>query len=736
VSESGPKRECVTFCRICEAQCGVIATVRDGKIVDVRADKDNPHSRGFMCTKAKAMVDVVDDIDRVRRPLKRVGAPGEFVEVSWDEALDDIARRLKDITRRYGGGSFATYTGNPTGFDPIGTMAIGALREAVGTRLNYATNGEDHGAFAAAMGLQYGTTALFPLPDLWRTDFLLMVGANPWVSKGSIISEPQIRNAMTGIVERGGRVIVVDPRRTETARQFEHVAITPGTDQWLFLGMLKVIIENGLVSHGFIDRYTNGYDDLVTTVRTVTVAECAAHTGIAEATIEALATAFAGARSGVVYGRTGTCRQRFGTLTNMLINDLNAVTGNVNRPGGAIPGWGAISIPKMAESSGADAYGGVRSRTLGLPSAFGSLPSQSLWRDITVPGPDRIRALCTYSANPVSSSGAGGQRLAAAFEQLDLHFSLDLYITESNKYAHYILPAPTFYERADLPLLAMEFAIRPVLYATEAVVDAAEGTRPEWQVLNEIANRMGLGGAYPGKFLRWLAGKGLAPHPMTLLDLAIRTGPIGDRFGLRPKGWSLKKLRRHPHGVELAPGLPVRDLTEHLRTPERRIRLVPTEMAAELDRLRRHVEDPIFPLRVITLRELRSHNSWMHNSRRLVSVAHRPRMLVNPDDARAAGIEASGEIVEIESASGAINLPVEITSDMSPGTIAVPFGWGHAGGWLHANAAGGENANVLTSCDVVDIEPLAGMSILSGIPVRLNRCRDIGHDITASVAAP
>ena len=609
---------CATFCRICEAQCGVLATVEGNRIVDVRADPDTPHSQGFMCVKARAMLDVVDDPDRVLQPLRRVGGPGEFEPCSWDEALDDIAARLKSIVDTHGGDAFATYTGNPTGFDPSGTIAINGLRAAIGSPWNYATNGEDHGSFVAATALQYGSTAVFPRPDLWRTNFLLMAGANPWISKGSIISEPQIRRAMKGIVERGGRVVVVDPRRTETARNFEHVPIRPGTDSWLLLGIARAMIDENLTDDGFLEAHTSGYEQFAATVLQADPARCAQECGIPHDVIAGIARDFAAAPAAAAYGRTGTCTQRFGTLTNLLLGSLNIVTGNVNRPGGVMFGWGAVDFQKLAESSGNTSLGAIRSRTHRLPSALGSLPSQCLGRDITEPGPGRVRALCTYSANPVSSSGAGGQELAHALEQLDLHFSLDLYVTETNRHAHYVLPAPTFYERADIPFLGMAFAIRPTLYATDKVIEPRGASRPEWQILNEIARRMGLGGAYPVPALRWLAKLGLAVDPMRLLDLAIRTAPVGDLFGLRRTGWSLRKLRRRPHGIELADHLPVARLERVIRRPEKKIRLAPSELPSEVRRLFEHTDDPSYPLRAVGIRELHSHNSWMHNSPRLV----------------------------------------------------------------------------------------------------------------------
>lgn len=720
-SPRAPASDVATFCRVCEACCGVIATVEDGRITNVRPDRRNPHSQGFMCTKAKAMVEVTEDPDRVLSPLRRTGGPGEFEPVSWEAALDDIATRLGRIVDRHGGQAFATFVGNPTAFDVSGSFACTGFRAAVGSTLCYSINGEDGASFNVAAALQWGSAALYARPDIWRTDFLLMLGSNPWTSKGSMISEPLIRDAMNGVVERGGRVVVVDPRRTETARHFEHLALRPGTDAWLLLGMLHVIFAEGLEDRAFIAAHTSdGADRLRRLVAEVSLHRCAERTHVPIERIAEIARGFATAPAAAGYGRTGLCTQRFGTLNNMLLNALNVVTGNLGRPGGAMFGNGAVDFPKLAKSGGLDTYGEVRTRVLGLPAALGFLPSQSLWLDITEPGPDRIRALLTYAANPVLSSGAGG-KLADALEQLDLHVSLDLYMNETNRHADYILPGTTFYERADLPLFALALEIRPTLYATEAVVAPSGQVREEWRVLNDIARRMGRGGAYPMAPLRWLSKFGVEIPPMKMYDAIVRTGPFGDWFGLRRKGWSLDKQRRHdPSGVRLADHIAPQPLRKVLATPDRMIRLAPPELLDEARALFAHDDDnAAYPLRAIGMRELHSHNSWMHNPPRMTRPGRKPAILVHPDDAAAAGLHTDGTL-RIESSAGSITMHAKITDEMAPGTIAVPHGWGHHGGWTRANDVPAMNSNILTSAASNDIERLAGMSILNGIPVRIS----------------
>jgi formate dehydrogenase len=716
--------EVTTFCRVCEPACGLIATVDEGRITSIRGDELNPLSQGFLCTKAAAMVEVTEDPDRVTTPLKRVGAPGEFVAVSWEEALDDIARRLGAVVAKHGPHAFATFFGNPPAFNAAALLWVDGFQKTIGSRWKYGVNGEDGASMVVAAALIFGSPALLPKPDLWRTQFVMMVGANPHVSHGSLITEPRVRQALQSVVGRGGRVVVVDPRHTETAKKYDHVPLIPGTDPWLLLGLLRSILDHGLEDRRFIDEHTSGYEAFADALRPFDVERCSAQCGVPLATIHDLANQLATASSAVVYGRTGTCTQRFGTLNNFLQLALNVVTGNLEVPGGSVFGWAPIDFERFARLAGMDTYDNYRTRARDLPEAMGVLPSQGFAVDIVTPGPDQIRALMTFGANPIISSGAGGAELAEALELLELHFSLDLYVNETNKYAQYILPATTFYERPDLPFAFMGNMLRPTLFATDAVVAPRGDTREEWEILNDLAARMGRGGAYSAAPLRWLAKIGLRVKPMQLIDLLIRTSSVGDWFGVRRGGLSVKKLLRdHPHGIQLREDLPTRPLRKVLRTPDKRCQLGPALILEELTLLDGHLDDPAFPMRVIGMRETRSHNTWMHNVERLVPDSRTPTALVNPSDAAAIGV-ADGDLVCIESLAGAIEIAALVSADVRPGTIAVPHGWGHEGGWRRANAAGGANSNLLAASG--DVERLAGMSILNGIAARLSAAQRQG----------
>ncbi|MDB5967872.1 MAG: formate dehydrogenase [Hydrocarboniphaga sp.] len=714
-----------THCRICEPQCALLATVEGGEITKIEGNRQHVFSEGHLCVKAAAAADVIKDPDRVVTPLKRVGAPGQFEAVSWDEALDEIVERLGRVRQQYGNHAFASFMGNPPAFGMGVAFFLSGFQDAFQIKWRYGVNADDAAARQVANFFLYGSPAILLKPDLWRTKFVLMLGANPFVSHGSTFSEPKVREALHSVVERGGRVVVVDPRRSETARAFEHLPVRAGSDTWFLIGLIRTLQEEDLVAREFVRKHVSGAERMEALLQSFSVEECAIRSGVDAAVLRQLARDFAAAESGVVYGRTGTCTQRFGTLNNLLQDFVNALTGNIERPGGYVFGWAAVDLEKFAEAGGFATYSKQRTRVFGHPDVFGMLPSTSLVPDITTEGPGQVRALVTVGTNAVHSSAGGGKAMEDALEQLDLHFSLDLYVNETNKHAHFILPVTSFYEREDLPIAALGLMLRPALWWSPAVVPPRGEVREEWKILQEIARRSGLGGAYSVRALRWLARIGLHVTPSMIADLLVRTGPAGDWFGLKRGGYSLKKLREHhPDGVLLKHELPTRPLRQRLHTPDKRINVCPPILEDELNRLRGHLDDPAFPLRLIGMREIRSQNSWLHNIPRVMPSARRHVAHLNPIDATAHGITAD-DAITITSKSGSIRTAVKLTADIFPGTVALPHGWGHSGGWKIANRSGGVNSNILASGALEDIEPIAGMSILTGIPIRISRAAEM-----------
>lgn len=720
--------EVKTYCRICEAYCNVIAKVEDSKIVDVRANPDHVHAQGHRCKKSSAMVDITYDPDRILQPLKRVGGPGEFAPVSWDEAMTDIAARYKKTIKEYGNDALANYVGNPCGMNFSFMMWIGAFRKALDIRWNYCNLAEDFASLTYAGDLLFGS-GYHLRPDIWRSDFVLLIGSNPAVSHGSCVSEPLFRDALVSVIDRGGRVIVVDPRKTETASRHEHLGIIAGTDAWLLGGMIKTIIDADLVNFGHLAPYVKNQQAFFDAMQMFSLEESEKRSGVPAETIKQLALDFAKAEKAVIWGRTGPCQQKFGTLNNVLLHCLSIITGNLDAEGGSLFSWGAIDFDEMLHKAGIDTIGLNPSPATGLPDVNGVLPSSALAPDILDPGKGLVKTLMMFGANPVITSPGTGDKMERALESLDLFVSLDLYINETNRFADYILPACGFYERQEMPLVGTGMMLRPSFYATPAVIPPVGESREEWQVMQELCQRLGMGGAYPNKTMQWMAKLGLELTPHHLGEVMIRTGNVGDWFGLRPKGISVGKTRRdHPDGIKLRDHLPTGVIGKKLYTDDKKIDLLHAETASELTRLEQDpvvIDDKEFPLRMHSQRKPLSHNSWMHNARSLAPGAQSSRAMIHPRDAEAAGIEDGDEII-ITSTTAQVQVNAEVTEAMSPGNVALPHGWGHEhGGWQHANALRGVNSNILASDRLEDMEKLAGMSILNGIPINVRRAEQV-----------
>lgn len=681
-----PAEEKVTYCRICEPLCGMVATVADGSVTKLRPDADHPLSRGFACPKGIAMTEVQNDPDRVVHPLRRRD-DGSFERVTWPEALDEIGARLRGVRERHGGDAIGWYMGNPSAFSYSHPLWVKAFLDGVGSPHWYTASSQDVSNRFAASAILYGSAYLLPIPDLARTDFLLMVGANPLVSHGSVMSAPRVKEQLGAITERGGRVVVVDPRRSETARAFEHVAVHPDSDAWLLLSLLHVIFAEGLEDRDSLTRQARGLDALRELCRPYAPNVTEERTGVGAAEVTQLARDLAGAERAAVYGRTGSCLGRTGTLVAFLLDALNVVTGNLDREGGAVFGDSPLPFEELLERLGVG-YGNCRSRIGGFPEVIGALPASLMAKEITTPGRGQIRALFVSAGNPVLSV-PNGDELEAAIGELDLCVAIDLYISDTARHADFVLPATTFLEREDFPLPFLGLFTTPFIQMTEAVVEPRGEARQEWEIIDEIAERIGV---VPSSVaaLRLLGRLGIKLSPRRLVELGIRLGPKGDLFGLRRGGLNPRKLRDNPHGLVLAEHRDSGVLARKIRHRDKRVRLDPPEIRAEVERLAAgNGHRPDLPLRLIGLRELRSHNSWMHNAPLLMRGGRTHAARVHPDDAATVGI-GDRERGRISSAHGSIEIEVAVTDEVKPGTVAVPHGWGHRnGGWRVANEAGG-----------------------------------------------
>jgi anaerobic selenocysteine-containing dehydrogenase len=721
-----------TYCRICEPTCGMVATVEDGTLVQLRPDVEHPITKGFSCPKGIEFVHVQNDPDRLLYPMRR-NAEGRFERISWQTALDEIGARLRAIRDRHGGESIGWYAGNPSAFSHSHAIWASGFLRGIGSRHLYTPNTQDTSSRFVASALLYGSPTIFPLPDLTRTSFLLIVGANPAVSRGSIIAAGNMREKLTGIVARGGRVVVVDPRRTETAKAFEHVAVRPDADAWLLLAMLHVAFADGLVDDAAVRAQATGVEVLRSAAAECSPEDAAIRCGVAAEQIREMARAFATAPAAAAYGRTGACLGSHATLVNALLDALNVVTGNLDRPGGSVFARPPIDFTALATRLGLATFDTYRSRVGDLPEVLGQLPAPLMAAEIETPGRGQLRALIVSAGNPVLSV-PGSRALERALDTLELQVGIDLYLNETHKHADYVLPATTFYERDDLPLPLAEIQLTPFIQWTDAVVPPRGEARDDWQIIDDLARQLGFA-AVAGVAAKWigtsavarLAQRVLGPvgrraTPARVVDLLLRAGRDGDRFGTRRGGLNLAKLRAQPRGVVLAPHVETGVLAKRIKHRDRRVHLGNERIAAELRRL---LDAPAgtadFPLLMIGRREVRSHNSWLHNTPKFRDGSRQNRALVNPADAK--DVEAAdGDRVRVVSASGAIELPIELTDDVAPGTIAVPHGWGHrGGGWQIANAVGGANVNELTSARPEDLERLSGMAHLNGVAVRLEK---------------
>ncbi len=718
ISTPPGSKEQPVMCGICEASCGLVATVENGTVTKLRGDPDHPNSQGFICSKGASFNYFLNDPDRVTQPMQRQ-ADGSFKPVSWDVALNDIGQRLRGIIGEYGRESVGLYLGNPCGWNYGAFLSIMGMAAALKTKHYYSAGSVDINNYWTVGSLMYGNFLVNPIPDVHRTHFLIVLGGNPAVSHGSMLTTGKIKESMQAIAARGGRVVVIDPRRTETAELFEHMPIRPDSDAWLVAAMLKVVLSEGLADRAALARQTVGADFLEGLVTDVDLDRAAEETGIARDTIKQLARDFAAAPSAALYGRIGPSLGRFATLTKYLIDAFNIATGNLDRPGGYVFGQGMVDTEQVVKLLGISGYDRWRTRVDGLPEVACTSPVISLPREIETPGKGQLRALIVCSGNPVSSA-PNATAMDAALPKLDLMISLDMFVTETSRHADYILPSASWLERDGWPVFTTAHSSIPYAQWTPAAIAPRGESRNDAWTIDQICRQIGLVPA-PLAAAQWLGKLGIRIPTDTLSDILLRISPAGDLFGLRPKGLNRKKLMARPSGVRLADQLPTGVLQHHIYLREKRVHLAHPVMQQEMQRLRARRADPAFPLRLIGMRELRSHNSWMHNVPKLMAGAERQhRLRMHPADALATGI-VEDDLVSITSAHGAVEIRVKVTDEIMPGTVALPHGWGHAGGWQRAVAAGGGRYNVLTGNRPEESDLPSGNAVFNGIAVRVQR---------------
>ena len=754
MATNGRSRPAYRTCHLCEATCGLELHLDRDAITLVRGDRDDIFSHGFLCPKGTALKHLEADPDRVRRPLIRRG--DEFHEATWDEAFAAIAAGLAPIRERYGPDALAIYLGNPTAHNLAGLVYGRVLLQAARTKNVYSASTVDQMPKQVSAGLMFGGALTIPVPDIDRTDYLLMLGANPFASNGSLMTAPDFPGRMHALRSRGGKVVVVDPRRTKTAEAAdEHLAIRPATDALFLFALVHVLFADGLVDLGCVSPYVNGLDDVRRVAAGFSPEVVAPVCGIDAGVIRRIARELSAAPTAAVYGRIGTCTQEFGTLASWLVDVLNVCTGNLDRPGGAMFTRAATSTAGGASGKGRGVRFGRRtSRVRGLPEFFGELPVVCLAEEIETPGDGQIRALITIAGNPASYT-PDAARLRAALPTLDFMVSIDIYVNETTRHADVILPPESELARGHYDIALYNLAIRNVANYSPPLVDLAPGEVPEWRTMLRLAGVVGgqgadidvdaLDDAVVGGLVTKAVGRNgsnvegrdmselmaalsVRRGPERILDLMLRTGPYGDGFGRDPDGLSLTRLEANPHGIDLGPLEP--RVPEVLRTATGCIELAPDACLADVARLREFLDRPSVgpdgePLLVLVgRRDLRSNNSWMHNLQVLVKGKPRCTVHVHPDDARRIGI-ADGDDVRVVSAAGAIVVSAEVTDAVRPGVVSIPHGWGHAIDGIRmrtASAQAGANSNLLARSDLFD--PLSGNAALNGIPVELAPVRE------------
>ncbi|GAQ64612.1 molybdopterin oxidoreductase family protein [Streptomyces scabiei] len=744
MSTTTDSRTALRVCPLCEATCGLVLTIEGTRVTKARGDRDDVFSKGFICPKGASFGAADADPDRLRSPLVRVD--GQLREATWQEAFDAVAAGLRPVVEAHGPNAVGIVLGNPNVHTMAGALYPPALIAGLGTRSLFSASTVDQMPKHVSSGLLYGDANAIPVPDLDRTDHLLLLGANPLESNGSLCTAPDFPGKLKALKARGGTLTVVDPRTTRTAKLADrHVAIRPGTDALLLAAMAQVLFEEGLVDLGDLAPLVLGTEELAAAIAEFTPEAVAEACDVDAGTVRALARELAAAPTAAVYGRIGSCTVPHGTLASWLVDVLNILTGNLDRAGGALFPRSATDKPARPAGPGRGfALGRWRSRVGGHPEAKGELPLSALAEEIDTATPEGspVRALITIAANPVLSA-PDGDRLDKALDSLDFMVSVDPYLGETARHADVVLPPPPPSQAPHYDFAFNSFAVHNQVRYNRAAVPLEDGRMAETEILARLVlAATGMHGADPsavddlvigqtlgkaveeahspvhGRDPRELAGLLTGDSgPERRLDMMLRLGPYGDGFGADTDGLTLAKVLDHPHGIDLGPLRP--RLPQPLKTVSGRIELLPAPIVDDLPRLRTALRERPDGLVLIGRRHLRSNNSWLHNIPALTGGTNRCTLHIHPDDAGRLGL-ADGDPVRIKGAGGEVTAPVEVTDVVRRGVVSLPHGWGHdrpGTRMRHAAIDPGVNVNQLLDGSLLD--PLSGNAVLNGVPVEL-----------------
>ncbi len=726
-------------CPLCEATCGLEVSHRDGQVVRIRGDRDDVFSHGFICPKGSTLGKLDQDPDRLRTPL--IKRDGRHVPATWDEAFELIESRLTPIIAEHGPNVLGVYLGNPNVHSMAGVLYTRVLLKMLRTRSIFSASTVDQMPKHISSGFMFGHPDLIPVPDIDRTDYMLMMGANPYESNGSLATAPDWPGRMEAIGARGGKVVVVDPRRTRTAAAAdEHIPIRPGTDALFLFAIANVLFEEDRIDPGNLHEALAGLDEVAAAVVGFTPETVSGPTGVPAVTIRRIATELADASTAVVYGRVGTHTAAHGTMASWMTDVINAVTGNLDRPGGAMFPKAAHEQPRSPRQF---TTGRWATRVRNLPEVRGELPVAALAEEILEPGEGQLRALITIAGNPILSTPAS-EKLDAALDSLDFMVSVDVYLNETTRHADVVLPGVTPLRRSHYDFAFYQLSVRNVANYSPPLFELPEDTPDEWEVLLRLgatlsgqgadADLDSLDDALFAMTVASAVGDPTSPihgrtaeaiyaasngwrGPERILDHLLRTGPYGDRYGDNPDGLSLSQLAASPHGVDLGP-LASR-LPDDLCTPSGKVELAPPELIADVPRLRTLLEGgEEDSLLLIGRRDVRSNNSWMHNVDVLVKGKERCTLQINPADATRIGVE-TGARAKVSSAAGTVVAPVEVTEEIMEGVVSLPHGWGHDVDGTRLSVAAGRSGVNSNRLSTGAMDPISGNAVLNGIPVEV-----------------
>ncbi len=728
------------ICPLCEATCGLVLSIDDGRISGARGDRDDVFSHGFICPKGASFAELDNDPDRLTQPMVR--RDGELLETTWEDAFAAVAEGLGRVIADTGGSSVGVYLGNPNAHTIAGALYGPAVIRALGTRAIFSASTLDQMPKHIACGYLYGNPLAFTVPDLDRTDYLVIIGANPLVSNGSLATAADFGGRLKALRRRGGKLIVLDPNRTRTAEMADrHLAVRPGTDGALLFAIVHVLFDEDLVDLGRLAEHVVGIEQVRAAAADFGPETVAGHCGVSAQEIRTLAREIATARTAAVYGRIGTSTVDFGTITSWLVDVVNILTGNLDRPGGVMFASSPIAAaPRPARPGRGFTTGRWHSRVSGHPEALSELPTIAMPEEIETPGDGQIRAVITIAGNPVLSA-PDGPRLSEALETVDFMLSVDPYLNETTRHADVILPPPPPSRAAHLDIALSGAVVRNNARYSPPALPLADGRPDECEILARVALiALGLGtDADPALvddqvITATLAREVADPHSPVAdrsaeeltamlpdgpgyerrLDMMLRLGPFGDAFGTKPEGLNLARLKDNPHGIDL--GALTSRIPEILRTPSGMVELAPETILADIPRLLASLDSEDGFL-LIGRRHLRSNNSWMHNLPALSGGSNRCTLQIHPDDASRLGVT---DLAVVTGPGGKLEVPVEITDAIRPGVVSLPHGWGHsAPGTRMSVAAGHPGVNVNSLFDDSLMDPLSGTAVLNGVPVEV-----------------